>query len=70
MAEYQLTGDPNYVRKPAEMMLVPNHPHNTDWIAYQAWLDDGGVPDPVKPFVSASLDSVGVGNTIATILGV
>ena len=70
MAEYQLTRSPNFVRRPSENMLIPNDPVNADWIKYQAWLADGGVPDPVPPTIDPALDSVGTGTTVAEILGV
>lgn len=25
---------------------IPNNPLNRDWVAYQAWVNGGGVPDP------------------------
>ena len=29
---------------------IPNDPANRDWMDYQKWLEDGGVPDPyVEP---------------------
>ena len=68
MAEYRLQSDGSVVRT-ADSATIPNDPANADWIAYQAWLADGGVPDPLPPYVSASLDSVGTGKTTNQILG-
>jgi hypothetical protein len=28
---------------------IPNDPANRDWVEYEAWLGDGGVPDPYVP---------------------
>jgi len=50
MAEYQLTATDDVVIRTADGACIPNDPANRDWIKYQEWLDDGGVPDPyVKP---------------------
>lgn len=49
MSEYQLTATDAVIRT-ADGATIPNDPDNRDWIEYQDWLDDGGVPDPyVKP---------------------
>jgi len=48
MADYQLT-DTDSVIRTADGALIPNDPANRDWVEYQAWLDDGGVPDPYVP---------------------
>jgi len=49
MAEYQLTATDAVIRT-ADQANIPNDPTNRDWIQYQQWLADGGVPDPyVKP---------------------
>lgn len=68
MAEYRLQVDGSVVRT-ADSATIPSHPGNSDWIAYQAWLADGGVPDPVPPYVDPQLDSVGTGKTTNQILG-
>lgn len=50
MAEYQLAETDGTVIRTADGACIPNDPANLDWIEYQAWLDDGGVPDPyVEP---------------------
>lgn len=45
MAEYQLTATDTVIRT-ADRALIPNDPDNSDWIEYEKWLADGGVPDP------------------------
>ncbi|GAB9186051.1 hypothetical protein [Bradyrhizobium diazoefficiens] len=52
MAEYRLTTpDPDgSVIRTTDSACIPADPANTDWRDYQAWLADGGVPDPyVEP---------------------
>jgi hypothetical protein len=46
---YTLTPDPDTVVRDADAAHIPNHPDNADWQAYQAWLADGGVPNPYVP---------------------
>ena len=48
MADYQLT-DTDTVIRTRDGACIPNDPDNRDWIEYQAWLADGGVPDPYVP---------------------
>ena len=49
MADYQLTATDTVIRT-ADGAHIPNDPANRDWIEYQTWLMDGGVPDPyVEP---------------------
>jgi len=45
MAEYQLTATDSVIRT-ADGAFIPNDPANRDYVEYQAWLEDGGVPDP------------------------
>jgi hypothetical protein len=68
MADYQLTTTDAVIRT-ADQAYIPNDDDNRDWQIYQQWLADGGVPDPVAPFVSPALDSVSTGKTSAEILG-
>jgi hypothetical protein len=49
MAEYQLTATDENVIRTIDQAWIPNDPLNRDWQAYQAWLDEGGVPDPYVP---------------------
>jgi hypothetical protein len=50
MADYQLIINPGAVLRVADNTFIPEDPKNSDWIAYQNWLADGGVPDPyVEP---------------------
>ena len=48
MADYQLTAIDSVLRT-ADGAYIPNDPANRDWVEYQAWLADGGVPDPYVP---------------------
>jgi len=49
MAEYQLSTFDVVVRT-ADQVFIPNDPANLDRMEYEAWLADGGVPDPyVEP---------------------
>jgi hypothetical protein len=67
MAEYQLTAGDIVIRT-ADMASIPNDPANRDWIEYQDWLADGGVPDPVPPIINPALDTKKA-KTAAQILG-
>ena len=50
MADYQLTATDSTVIRTEDGACIPNDPANRDWVEYQAWLKDGGVPDPyVEP---------------------
>ena len=68
MAEYRLT-ETGMVVRTADGAFIPPDEGNADWQAYQAWLADGGVPDPVTQPIVATLDSVGTGKTTNQILG-
>jgi hypothetical protein len=47
MAEYALIAPPfDGVLRTIDKAAIPNDAANVDWQAYQAWLADGGVPDP------------------------
>jgi hypothetical protein len=48
MAEYLLTASESVIRT-ADSASIPNDPANRDWVEYQKWLADGGVPDPYVP---------------------
>jgi hypothetical protein len=72
MADYQLT-DTDTVLRTADQAYIPNDPANADRIEYEAWLADGGVPDPYKPPpppIDPALDGVDTGKTTNQILGV
>jgi hypothetical protein len=56
MADYQLTATEHVIQKVVNRngevadACIPPDPENMDWIAYQKWLAEGGVPDPyVEP---------------------
>lgn len=50
MADYQLTATDDTVIRTVDGAAIPNAETNRDWIEYQEWLEDGGVPDPyVEP---------------------
>jgi hypothetical protein len=68
MADYQLT-DSEMVIRVADQVWIPDDPANRDWIGYQQWLADGGVPDPAPPVIDPELDGIGAGKTAAQILG-
>jgi hypothetical protein len=48
MAEYQLT-DSEMVIRTEDGASIPNDPANRDRAEYDAWLAEGGVPDPYVP---------------------
>ena len=48
MADYQLTATDAVIRT-ADNAAIPNDPANRDWIEYQQWIADGGVPNPYVP---------------------
>jgi hypothetical protein len=49
MSEYQLTATDAAVIRTSDGASIPNDPANRDWVEYQQWLEDGGVPDPYVP---------------------
>ncbi|KYK50041.1 hypothetical protein A1D31_22275 [Bradyrhizobium liaoningense] len=69
MAEYRLTETVLVIRT-VDGAFIPPDEGNADWQAYQQWLADGGVPDPVSAPIDAALNSVGTGKTTNQILGV
>jgi hypothetical protein len=48
MSDYQLT-DTDIVIRTVDGASIPNDPGNRDRAEYEAWLEDGGVPDPYVP---------------------
>ncbi len=50
---YKLTQDVNVVIRVGDGAFIPNDPLNSDWRDYQAWLANGGIPDPADPVVTA-----------------
>ena len=49
MTDYQLTEDERGVIRTDDGAYIPNDPANRDWLEYDQWLADGGVPDPYVP---------------------
>lgn len=43
---YQLTNNPNIVKRIADHAFIPNDSANRDWQEYQAWLAQGNTPLP------------------------
>jgi hypothetical protein len=68
MAEYQLTATDTVIRT-ADNVSIPHDPDNRDWVEYQQWLADGGVPEPYVPPASVTFDpEYDNGNTMYVIL--
>ena len=53
MADYQFTATDVVIRT-ADGASIPNDPANRDRIEYDAWLANGGVPDPYKAPIGTS----------------
>jgi hypothetical protein len=47
MAEYKL--DPPGVIRTSDGAQIPPDENNSDWLAYQDWLEEGNTPDPADP---------------------
>lgn len=45
---YQLTKNPDQVRRVADNAFIPFDPANTDYVAYLAWCAEGNVPLPAE----------------------
>lgn len=59
MADYQLVAQlpgmtMQTVMRRADGAFVPFDPANVDFVAYEAWLADGGVPDPAPDAASGA----------------
>jgi hypothetical protein len=48
MADYQLTAADSVIRT-EDGACIPADPANRDYVEYQKWLTDGGVPEPYAP---------------------
>lgn len=46
MAEYQLLENDGFILRQVDGATIPTDPDNQDYIAYLAWIEQGGVPDP------------------------
>lgn len=49
MTVYRLTDSPSIIVRIADDAHIPADPANTDWQAYQRWLDAGNEPEPYQP---------------------
>jgi hypothetical protein len=49
MAAYKLTSNPSIVQRTSDGAGIPADLRNGDWVAYQAWLVAGNIPDPADP---------------------
>ncbi|WP_187434666.1 hypothetical protein [Bradyrhizobium cytisi] len=67
MADYQVTAT-DIVQRTEDGAFIPNDPGNADRIEYEAWLADGGVPDPAPVAINPTL-SAKPAMTTAQILG-
>lgn len=56
MSEYKLTPGGSVIRL-SDGASIPADPANTDYAAYLAWVDAGGVPDPVDPPTAAEINA-------------
>lgn len=48
MSDYKLGMSDSYVIRTADGATIPNSDVNPDWLAYQAWVKQGGKPDPFQ----------------------
>jgi len=56
---YQLIHNSTSVLRGSDDATIPEHPDNTDWQAYQAWLAEGNTPTPAEPPPVRYVDTVG-----------
>jgi len=38
--------NPNLIKRLPDNVIIPNDPENTDWQAYQLWIEQGNQPLP------------------------
>ena len=56
MADYKLTPGGSVTRL-ADLASIPPDPANVDYAAYLAWVEAGGVPDPVDQPSAAEINA-------------
>lgn len=43
--EFSNSNSTKVILRTIDMSFIPNDPKNTDWVAYQLWINEGNTPD-------------------------
>jgi len=56
MSEYKLIKNSSGVQRNSDGAFIPDNESNGDWVEYQKWLLEGGVPEPAQTLEEAKIN--------------